>query len=283
MDILDVLDGPPGDRVAKCLTLVDLCCCRRACRSLRAWAEEAIELRGGVTRADVDAGMHTRALHWLVRKSTQRRIALAAGTYMLGDMDGPAQVYNVRPPTYDEDDDDEETAWLHRETDWRPGYGPLVLSRPLTLIGTRDVTLSNNMCWAVEVKPLFGRQIYTSVGVRLEGLNFVTRGTACLYVGPCSCEHPQHNCDCTAYAGSILTAHDCSFDSEDWMYFDGRVRVTGDSVMDMKQVNTESRAHVTFGERVKCLDSTCGGGTFPNPNGYDFESDPPGCECYKGE
>ena len=126
MDLFDVLDGPPGDGVAECLTLVDLCCCRRACRSLRAWAEEAIELRRGVTRADVDAGVHTRAPHWLVKKSSQGRIALAVGTYMLGDMDDPTQVYNVRPPTYDEDDNDEAAAWLHWETDWRPGYGPLV-------------------------------------------------------------------------------------------------------------------------------------------------------------
>jgi len=291
-----ILDGPPGDGVAECLTLFDLCCCKRACRSMRAWADEAIELRGGVTQADVDAGVHARALHWLVSKSSQRHITLAAGTYMLGDMEDPAHVYNVRPPTYDEDDYDEECSWANWESEWRQGYGPLTLSRSLTLVGNRDVTLTSREVssrWAVEVKgeprsaadgadsngmPMIRPSGYTSVAVRLEGLNLgFLDGSTDLYVGLCACQNNSDgSCSCPLYGGPILTAHDCGFYGS--MCFNGRVEVTGDSVMGRSMIGRE---HLTKAASVRCVHPTCKGRLHPNPNGHEYESALPGCDCYE--
>jgi len=294
-----ILDGPPGDGVAEWLTLFDLCCCKRACRSMRAWADEAIELRGGVTRADVDAGVHARALHWLVSKSSQRRITLAAGTYMLGDLEDPTHVYNARPPTYDEDDSAEEMDWLNWEPEWRQGYGPLTLSRPLTLVGNHDVTLTASLnLSAVEVigeprsaadrtdpngMPMIRPSGYTSVAVRLEGLNlgFLDGSTDCfiLYVGACACQHAKNpDCSCTPYGGPILTAHDCGFYGS--MDFDRRVEVTGDSVMDFSQLVFDGPHVLTVAASVKCVHPTCKGRLHPNPNGDEYEIALPGCDCY---
>jgi len=290
-----ILDGPPGDGVAECLTLFDLCCCKRACRSVQAWSDEAIELRGGVTRADVDAGVHVRALHWLVSKSSQRRITLAAGTYMLGDMGDPTHVYNARPPLCDERFDD----WLNWESEWRQGYGPLFLSRPLTLVGNRDVTLTASVNgWVVEVNgeprsaadgtypngvPMIRPSGYTSVAVRLEGLNLgVSDGlTDChiFIVDTCACQHAENrSCSCTLYGGVILTAHDCRFYGG--MDFEGRVEVTGDSVLDVRQIEQSGLRTFALAASVKCHNPTCMGRLHPNPNGHDYESAPPGCDCY---
>ena len=266
---------------------------------MRAWADEAIELRGGVTRADVDADVHARALHWLVSKSSQRRITLAAGTYMLGDLEDPTHVYNPRPPTYDEEDDAEFDNWINWESEWRKGYGPLTLSRPLTLVGDRDVTLTASVSdSAVEVigeprsaadgtypngVPMIRPSGYTSVAVRLESLNVGSPDGSTarfgLSVGSCACQHAETpTCSCTPHGGPILTAHDCGFYGA--MIFAGRVEVTGDSVMDFSHLNCNKRNILTVAASVKCLNPTCKGRLHPNPNGpYNF-SVPPGCDCY---
>jgi len=292
-----ILDGPPGDGVAECLTLFDLCCCKRACRSMQAWADEAIELRGGVTRADVDAGVHARALHWLVSKSSQRRFTLAAGKYMLGDLEDPTHVYNARPSSYD-DDSDAEDEWMNWQPQWRQGHGPLILSRPLTLVGNRDVTLTAMLnCSAVYVdsEPWSKGSGGTSLAVRLEGLNLGEEALSypgncqidCLNVGPCSCQKTRPTsapwrrpCSCTgSYDGPILTAHDCGFYSG--MCFEGRVDVTGDSFIDIWQVDPFGRENLTRAASVKCPNPMCKGRLHPHPNGCDEHSAPPGCDCYE--
>lgn len=143
MDLSDVLEqiGPAAVAVAAHLTLLELVRCRRANRTIRAWAEDAIRDRG-VTCVDVAAGVHTRALHWLVTKSRETHITVAAGAYMLGDESNDAHVQMVKPPEPAHEDDDAYDEWLNWDPMWRAGFGPLLLKRELTLAGERDATLT---------------------------------------------------------------------------------------------------------------------------------------------
>lgn len=282
--------GPVGDSTADYLSLFDLFSCALVSVSIRAWATDAVVHRKAVTKSDVEAGVHARALHWLVGRSSQPHITLAAGTYVLGDMDVPGHVHAVRPPAPDDEDSEEFEDWLNWAPEWREGFGPLHIARPLTLVGGQDATLTAtmNMGWAVEVDgeprsvadgtypngmPKVRPSGYTTVPVRLEGLNLSTScGTGCLYINPCSCQSCGQGCSCTPYGGPHVTAHDCTFDSAAWMFVEGKLTLSGDSVFDDRQVEPGGTKLVTKTVSVKCFVGRMSGWPSAQPPWHEPEA-----------
>ena len=195
----------------------------------RDWVGQALEGRG-VTAVDVAAGVHVKSLRWLLARTSQPCIVLAAGRYLLGSIHQAEHVQAARPlyPANDPEDgsfDAHLEDWLNYEACWQPGCGPLVLARSVTLQaetpGSAALVLDANF-GSGSVISVEGR-----VRVTLRGINVVcsvlpraapptlpaaaaqtfledTWHNACDAIHTDGCSGCRDGCLCRPYGGSHL-------------------------------------------------------------------------------